>query len=163
MKRTDTLYLKMISYDAGCAERIQHFTKVHSFARIIGLSEGLDERTLELLEAAAYVHDIGIKKSEEIYNRSDGALQAKLGPPEAERLLHEVGYNITDIERITYLVAHHHTYTGISGIDYQILVEADFLVNLYEHGNNLDEAASIRKIIFKTESGTKLFDSMYQL
>ena len=38
------------------------------------------------------------------------------------------------IERVKYLIAHHHTYDAIDGIDYQILVEADFLVNILEDG-----------------------------
>ena len=38
------------------------------------------------------------------------------------------------IRRVSYLVGHHHTYDQIDGLDYQILVEADFLVNLYEDG-----------------------------
>lgn len=33
-----------------------------------------------------------------------------------------------------YLVGHHHTYKDIDGLDYQILVEADFLVNYFEDG-----------------------------
>ena len=35
-------------------------------------------------------------------------------------------------ERVQYLIGRHHTYNDIDGIDYQILVEADFLVNMYE-------------------------------
>lgn len=31
----------MIAYDAGDPMRIHHFLKVHAFARLIGLSEGL--------------------------------------------------------------------------------------------------------------------------
>ena len=34
------------------------------------------------------------------------------------------------IRRVEYLVGHHHTYKDIDGLDYQILVEADFLVNI---------------------------------
>ena len=37
-----------------------------------------------------------------------------------------------DVERITWLVTHHHTYTNVEGMDYQILLEADFLVNAGE-------------------------------
>ena len=47
-------------------------------------------------------------------------------------MLQTCGFLEQQIKRISYLVGHHHTYTGIDGIDYQILVEADFLVNLYE-------------------------------
>ena len=71
----DDLYMKMISYYEGDPKRIQHLTKVHSYARLIGRGEQLDEGTLFTLEAAAYTHDIGIKVAEEKYGRSDGRLQ----------------------------------------------------------------------------------------
>mgnify|MGYP000007761073 CR=1 FL=1 len=57
----EPLILKMISYDHGSPERIQHFLKVHSFAKTIAVSEHLDEKTLFITEAAAIVHDIGIR------------------------------------------------------------------------------------------------------
>ena len=39
----DDLYMKMISYYEGDPKRIQHLTKVHSYARLIGRGEQLDE------------------------------------------------------------------------------------------------------------------------
>ena len=39
----------MIAYDAGDPRRIHHFLKVHAFARLIGLSEGLDGHTQSIL------------------------------------------------------------------------------------------------------------------
>ena len=33
---------------------------------------------------------------------------------------------------MAYLVGHHHTLKDIEGIDYQILIEADYIVNAYE-------------------------------
>lgn len=56
---------KMIDYYSGDAKRIQHFLKVHDFARMIGMGEGVDEEMLWLTEIAAYVHDIGIRLGEE--------------------------------------------------------------------------------------------------
>ena len=55
-----------------------------------------------------------------------------MGPAYARTLLEELDLELEDIDRICYLVGHHHTYTNMDGMDYQILVEADFLVNLYE-------------------------------
>jgi len=46
---------------AGKPGRIQHFLKVHSFAKTIAVFEHLDEKTLFITEAAAIVHDIGIR------------------------------------------------------------------------------------------------------
>lgn len=68
----------MILYDAGDPARIQHFIKVHSFARIIGTAEGLDDKTLFTLESAAVIHDIGIKKAEAQFGRCDGRCRKSL-------------------------------------------------------------------------------------
>lgn len=66
----NTVATEMIKYYAGDKKRINHFIKVHGYAKAIGEAEELDERTMLILETAAYVHDIGIKISEEKYNSS---------------------------------------------------------------------------------------------
>ncbi|MBM6968693.1 MAG: phosphohydrolase, partial [Pseudoramibacter alactolyticus] len=53
------------------------------------------------------------------------------------------------------------TYTAIDGRDYQILVEADFLVNLYENAASADAVASARQRIFKTATGLALLDALF--
>lgn len=154
---------KMIQYYSGDPKRIQHFMKVHSFAKLIGEMEGLDLNRLEILEAAAIVHDIGIKPAEEKFGNCNGKLQEQEGPKIAESFLLEMGYEQELIARVCYLVGHHHTYTDIDGIDYQVLVEADFLVNMYE--DELDEMAikSAYTKIFRTESGKAVCREMFEL
>ena len=61
----EKLFLEMISYYSGDPKRIQHFTKVHSYAKLIGEREQLSPEELYILEAAAYTHDIGIKPAEQ--------------------------------------------------------------------------------------------------
>ena len=151
----------MIAYDAGDPMRIHHFLKVHTFARLIGLTEGLDSHTQSVLEAAALVHDIGIHPAEAKYGSSAGKYQEELGPAEAESLLARLDWPETDIRRISFLVGHHHTYTDIDGLDYQILVEADFLVNLYEDALSSEAQRHAYETIFKTESGKKLCRELY--
>ncbi len=155
------LMLEMIEFDAGDAMRIQHFVKVASFARTIGVGEKLDAETLLTLEAAAIVHDIGIHPALEKYGRDDGELQEELGPEPARKMLAEVGFCAERCERVAYLVGHHHTYTDIDGIDYQALVEADFLVNLFE-GNSPEQAiVSVKEKIFRTTTGKALLETMF--
>lgn len=158
----DDLFDAMIRYDAGDVMRIQHFTKVHEYARLIAVQEKLDETTRFILEAAAYTHDIGIRVAEEKYGRCDGELQEKEGPTIAQHMLSELGFENYMIERICYLIGHHHTYDQIDGMDYQILVEADFLVNFYE--DRVSEQKQIRAVehVFKTASGKRLYQMMYQ-
>ena len=64
MTRLDELLYEMTRYDDKDVRRIQHFLKVHEFARLIGLAENLDPYTQEVLEAAAIVQDIGIHNAE---------------------------------------------------------------------------------------------------
>ena len=132
MSRLNNLCSRMIEFYRDDPARIQHFIKVHSFAKLIGEEEHLDEKLLYILEAAAYVHDIGIRPAEAKFGRCDGKLQEQEGPAEAEKMLKSLGFEQDVIERVSYLVGHHHTYTDIDGMDYQILVEADFLVNYFE-------------------------------
>ncbi len=160
-QQLDDLFMDMIAYYDGDPKRIQHFTKVHSYARLIGIGEELDDATLFILEAAAYTHDIGIRVAEEKYGRCDGKLQEQEGPIIAQKMLSQLGFENYIVERICFLIGHHHTYDNIDGLDYQILVEADFLVNLYEDdaGNRAIDKAYKR--IFKTETGKKIFRLMF--
>lgn len=161
MNQIDKLFTAMMEYDKKDARRIQHFTKVYEYARLIGRMEGLDEETQEILEAAAIVHDIGIHKAEEKYGRCTGKYQEIEGPGEAETLLSSLGWPENVISRVSYLVGHHHTYSNIDGADYQILVEADFLVNLHEENTPPEIQREVYGRIFRTESGKKLFKTMF--
>lgn len=157
------LHLAMIELYSGDAKRIQHFCKVHSYAKIIAETENVDEKCLFTLEAAALTHDIGIHLCEEKYGNCNGKLQEKEGPALAEKLLEELGFDCDVSERVQYLIAHHHTYDNIDGIDYQILVEADFLVNLYKDEFSVQAIKHAYKKIFKTDSGKNLFREMFHL
>lgn len=163
MKKQNQLLEAMIAYYSGDPKRIQHFLKVHSFAKLIGEQEGLDARTLEILETAAIVHDIGIKNAEKLYHSAAGKYQEELGPDEARKMLKELDYDADSIDRVSYLVGHHHTYTDIQGIDYQILVEADFLVNLYEDASDKNACSIAMQRIFRTETGRELLREMFGL
>lgn len=156
------LLAAMIHYDRGDALRIQHLVKVQNFAAAIGMLEKLDEDTQFTLEAAAILHDVGIHLSVQKYNSSAGKYQEIEGPAEAEKLMREVGgYTEAQIERVKYLVGHHHTYTNIDGLDYQILVEADFLVNLDENASECEAAQSVYDKIFKTEAGKRMLTDIF--
>ena len=128
-------------------------------------SEAADAELTELVEAAGLVHDCGIKPGEAKYGAGHctGKIQEQEGPAVARELLQKVGYAPEKIERICYLVGHHHTYNMIDGLDYQLLVEADFIVNFYEDGTPKENIAKAVERVFKTESGTKLVKTMFGL
>lgn len=153
----------MITYYNGDLRRIQHFIKVHDLSRTIGILEGLDKDTLVTLEAAAAVHDIGIHLCELKYGRCDGKLQEQEGPALARDMMEALGFEETVTERVCWLVAHHHTYDNIDSLDYQILVEADFLVNLYEDNVSREGVQAAYKTIFVTETGRLFCRKMFGL
>ena len=157
------LHLAMIELYKGDAKRIQHFCKVHSYAKLIAEAENVDENCLFIIEAAALTHDIGIHICEEKYGSCNGKLQEKEGPAIAEKLLGELGFDRNVSERVQYLIAHHHTYGNINEMDYQILVEADFLVNIMEDGLSKEAALKACHNIFKTACGKTICREMFDI
>lgn len=161
MNSINSVITEMVRYYSGDPKRIQHFIKVYSFAKLIGEAEGLEPAEQQILETASVVHDIGIKASEEKYNSDAGNYQELEGPPLVEKLLAGLGYPKQDIERVCWLVGHHHTYDNIQGSDYQILVEADFLVNAFEGNMSQQSICSVRDKLFKTKTGRWMLETMF--
>ena len=157
------IHLAMIQLYKGDAKRIQHFCKVHSYAKLIAETENVDKKCLFTIEAAALTHDIGIHFCEEKYGNCNGKLQEQEGPAIAERLLETLGVEQDISDRVQYLIAHHHTYNNINEIDYQILVEADFLVNSMEDGLSKEAALKAYHSIFKTACGKTICREMFNI
>ena len=152
----------MVEYDKGDVPRIQHFIKVHDFAVTIAQLENVDEETLFILETAAILHDIGIHVSEQKYGNCNGKHQEEEGPAEARKLLSQVGgYTEEQTERVCFLIAHHHTYKNVEGIDWQILLEADFLVNAFEDHIAIEGIKTFEGKVFKTQTGKHLLETMF--
>ena len=160
----EELILRMIEFNTGDPKRIQHFIKVYEFAHVIGIKEGLDEESLRILDMASILHDIGIRPAEEKYGRCDGRLQEQEGPAYAREML-AVFFEVTpeETERVCYLIAHHHTYKDVEGMDYQILLEADFLVNAFEDGLEKEAIAVFRDRVFRTAAGLQMLETMFDL
>ena len=152
---------EMIAYEEGVPQRIHHFLKVYGFAKTIGVLEVLDAETQQILEAAAIVHDIGIRPSLEKYGSDAGPYQEREGVAPAHSMLSACGYSPAVVERVCYLVAHHHTYRDMDGVDYQILVEADFLVNLYEGNASSAAIRSAYEHVFRTETGKRFCRQLF--
>lgn len=158
------LLAAMVEYDTGDVLRIQHFVKVHDFAATIAAQEGIDKETAFILETAAILHDIGIHPSEKKYGDCNGKHQEELGPDEARLIMERVGgYTERQIERVCFLIAHHHTYTNVEGIDWQILLEADFLVNSFEDALSETAIRTFEEKVFKTKAGHRLLRTMWNL
>jgi predicted metal-dependent HD superfamily phosphohydrolase len=161
MDKNSALINEMIAYYSGDPKRINHFLKVFSLAKTIAEMEQVNNNKKEILETAAIVHDIGIKLSEQKYNSSAGKYQQIEGPALAEDMLNRLGYSTEIIARVSFLVGHHHTYPVIDDIDFHILVEADFFVNIFEDSMDADTTIRVRDNYFKTNTGIAYLEALY--
>ncbi len=151
---------KMLARCEGSQYDIGHFLKVWAYARTIGQQEGLDEGTQRTLELAAVVHDIACPALRKRHGSAPGNLQEQDGPPLAREFFAD-GLDADTLERVCFLVAHHHTFEGVEGMDWQILLEADFLVNAGEQEKYHRVIDRFRRNVFRTETGLRLLDSIY--
>jgi len=151
----------MIRYFGNDVRRINHALKVYDFACLIAHETGVDDEKRQIIGIAALLHDIGIKEAERKYQSSASRYQEEEGPAVARAILEPYHLDAKTVDRVCYIIGNHHTYTKIDGIDFQILVEADFIVNIYEDEMKPDVVTSLKNRIFKTEAGTRLLEEMY--
>lgn len=158
----ESLLKDIFDYDSD-GPNIHHLMAVHGYSRMIAQMEKVDEHTLLITELAAYLHDIGVKVSKEKYGNSQPQHQEAEGPIIARELLSKYDLPAEDVERICFIIGHHHTYKAIDGIDFQILVEADYIVNLMEGYCKRDSIPAMKENVFKTESGLYLLKQMFDV
>lgn len=162
MQSISEMVLRMIAFCNGNSHDINHFIKVWTYAKTIGELERLDEETQFILETAAIVHDIACPLCREKYGNADGKHQEAEGPALTADFLKESGMGTAQIERVCYLVGHHHTLNNIEGIDYQILIEADYIVNAAENSYSVENLTNFDKNHFKTRAGHALLHSIFK-
>jgi HD superfamily phosphodiesterase len=143
---------EMIDYFGDDKKRINHALNVLDYARKIHKSEGGD---LMIVEAAAILHDIGIPESELKYNSSAGNYQEIEGPPIANGILKEFEISSEDIFHICRIIANNHSDKDIDTIEFRIIWDADWLVNIPDERNLEDKERLEHEIekLFKTETG----------
>lgn len=140
---------------------ISHFIKVYTYARTIAECEKVTPEEQKIIEIAAVIHDIACPLCREKYGNTNGRLQEKEGVVLAGEFLKDSGLSDQMKERIIFLVGHHHTLQDVDGIDYQILLEADYLVNADELGYDESNIKNAMDCIFKTATGKELLRSVY--
>jgi HD superfamily phosphodiesterase len=135
-------------------KRINHAHKVARFAEEILEGEG-GNPTVVL--ASSYLHDIGIHEAERKYNSTAGGYQEREGPPIARDILGRLGVDRETIDEVCDLIAHHHSPGHIKTVNFQILWEADSLVNLEETAEKgPDKIEKIIERTFRTTTGKRL-------
>lgn len=152
---------KMIDFSEGNIHDIDHLIRVWTYAKTIGELEGLDADTQYILEVAAITHDIACPLCREKYGNTNGKHQEVEGAVMVRDFLHDTGLTERQVERVAFLVGHHHTLTGIDGADYQILVEADYIANASENGYSRQNVENFMAKIMRTDSGKRLAKAVF--
>jgi len=152
---------EMIRRNRGDQKRIEHSVKVFGYAQLLGRLEGLIPEEQFVLELASILHDIGIHVAEKKFGYCDGHLQEVEGPPVAREILEIIGISQAVIDRVCFIISKHHTFTAIDGIDFQLLVEADFLVNSVEEAVSPEGVKRFVALNFKTESGKCIIGELF--
>jgi len=148
------LLKELEEYFGDDTKRINHAKKVLGFAEELLKKENADWR---IVIPASILHDVGIKVAEQKYGLSLGKLQEKEGPAIARNILMKVGLNKEEeIMEICDIIAHHHSPGKINPQNFEVLYDADWLVNLKDEVDTKNKA-KLRKIIekvFLTHSAT---------
>lgn len=154
---------KMIAFSDGNIHDIDHLIRVWTYAKTIGDLEGLDAGTQYILEIAAITHDIACPLCRRKYGNTNGKHQEEEGARMVRAFLSDCGMSTGQVNRVAYLVGHHHTFSGIDGIDYQILIEADYIANAAENGYSEENITNFINKIMKTESGKRIARAVFCL
>lgn len=156
----ESLMTAMETYFGEDTRRINHARRVTEYVEKLLETESGDYL---IVIGAAVLHDIGIHQAEKKYGSTAGKYQELEGPPIARDILTGLGFEQRQTEEICRIIAHHHSPGVINTIDFRILYDADWLVNLKDEYDIRDEV-KLNKIIdrlYLTQSGKILARKIY--
>ncbi len=151
----ESLIAEMETYFGDDARRIDHAHRVTGYAEELLRREGGD---YPVVISAAVLHDIGIPEAERKYGSAAGHHQEREGPPVARHILGRLQAAPTLIDEVCEIIAHHHTPGKVQTLNFAILSDADWLVNLRDE-YTVEDPARLRIVIdrvFLTRSGREL-------
>lgn len=136
-------------------KRIDHTLAVLDYAEKIQQAEGGDPL---VVRAAAILHDIGILEAERRYDSAAGKYQEIEGPPIAREILEKYDIEAETVEHICRIIGSHHSAKDIDTIEFRIIWDADWLVNIPEDFKDAGRER-LKKLInkeFKTKEGHRI-------
>ena len=152
---------RMTAYPGNTLHDIDHLVKVHAWARAIAQSENMDPRDREIAEIAAIVHDIACPQCREKYGSCIPEKQEQEGAVLAREFLAKSGLTPEAVDRICFLVGRHHTTKGVQGMDWQILLEADYIANAGESHFAPEDMQDFVSWVFRTRAGKQIMRDIY--
>ena len=134
---------------------------IWTYAKTIGELEKMEPGEQFILEAAAVTNDIACPLCREKYGNTNGKHQEREGEILVRTFLADTGMTAKQIDRVAFLVGHHHTFTDIDGKDWQVLAKADYIANASENGYSRENIQNFMNRVIKTESGRKLVRDIF--
>jgi putative nucleotidyltransferase with HDIG domain len=151
----DKLIEEMKKVFAEDEKRVEHALAVLNYAEQIHSVEGGDPL---IVRAAAILHDIGIREAERKHSSSEGRYQEIEGPPIAREILAKFDLDEAVVEHVCKIIANHHSARNIDTIEFRIIWDADWLVNIpadFKDANRERLKQLINKV-FKTKEGHRI-------
>ena len=142
----------------------EHALKVYAYASNISEGEDLSDEDKFILASAAILHDVGIPQAIKLHGSGKGEYQEKEGALLVPELLEQADIQQDISDRVAWLVGHHHTEAlADNDLLLQILMEADYLVNLAEGNIPIEKANEVKEGFFKTNIGKKYITALFNL
>lgn len=151
----DKLIDEMKKVFVGDEKRIEHALAVLNYAEQIQAAEGGDPL---IVRAAAILHDIGIHEAERKYGSSAGKYQEIEGPPVARKILAKYDLDKLIVGHVCKIIANHHSAKDIDTLEFRIVWDADWLVNIPADFANIGkgELKHLVDKVFKTNRGRQI-------
>ena len=133
---------------------INHTYRVLDYAQEIADAEHAD---LNIVVPSAILHDIGIPACKNKYNSIEGQLQEIEGPPITKNILENLQLDKELIQEVCGIVGCHHSPGEIETVNFKVMWDADWLVNLPDVYDVKDKKklAEIINKTFMTQTGLK--------
>ncbi len=141
--------------------RVSHALRVLEYAEAISRVEGGSPL---IIKAAAILHDIGIHEAERRHGSAAGRYQEIEGPPLARKILQKIELDADVIAHVCLIVGSHHSARDIDTLEFRIVWDADWLVNLPDEypDASKEKLAKLTSRIFRTRQGRKIATEIFR-
>lgn len=152
--------LKVLTF----AEQIYKAEQVYKADHTIYQDEKEGDETFiyEVIVLTSIFHDIGSFEVEKKYKSVQPQFIMSEAPIIARKIMKQMSIRPDILERVCYILSNYYTRSEIDGLDFQIIWEADLLVDIQEGTLTIKEG-SVQELgeNFKTNTGIRLLENWY--
>ena len=159
-KLKNEIIKKMMAYFDYNSNHINHAYRVLNYAEEIS---SIENGVPDIVISSAILHDIGIPDCKKKYNSIEGQLQEIEGPPIAREILESLRMDEKIIKEVCEIIGCHHSRGEIDTVNFKIMWDADWLVNLPDV-YDIKDKVKLQEIIsetFMTKAGLKIAEELY--